>query len=150
MFAERLNFASHAVEAVRHVQVPMMGTPDSLCNLCALLLTATLCGQVTDQYNERWRSDWITSDFWHVLNFIFLCVIAFLWRPSAHATRFAYSALDGTYCSTCSLVNLFGLAMLHFCDCICGMSKDCSDVHAASSDHHWLELVIVVMSMQLA
>jgi len=53
--------------------------------------------QVVDQYNERWRSDWITSDFWHILNFVFLCVIAFLWRPSASATRFAYSALDGTY-----------------------------------------------------
>lgn len=50
--------------------------------------------KVTDQYNERWRTDWITSDFWHILNFVFLCVIAFLWRPSASATRFAYSALD--------------------------------------------------------
>lgn len=98
-----------------------------LCTLHALLLTAILRWQVTDQYNERWRSDWITSDFWHVLNFIFLCVIAFLWRPSAHATRFAYSALDGMYFSTCSL------------------SKDCSDVPAA-----WLELVNVVVSMQLA
>jgi len=89
-----------------------------MCKLCALPLTATLCGQVTDQYNERWRSDWITSDFWHVLNFIFLCVIAFLWRPSAHATRFAYSALDGMYLSTCTLVKLFGLVILHFSDCI--------------------------------
>ena len=51
--------------------------------------------QVTDQYNERWRSDWFTSDFWHILNFVFLCVIAFLWRPSANSTRFAYSALEG-------------------------------------------------------
>lgn len=51
--------------------------------------------QVTDQYNERWRSDWFTSDFWHILNFVFLCVLAFLWRPSACATRFAYSALEG-------------------------------------------------------
>ena len=116
-----------------------------LCNLCALLLTASLCGQVTDQYNERWRSDWITSDFWHVLNFIFLCVIAFLWRPSAHATRFAYSALDGMCFSTCSLVKLFGLTMLHFSDRICSMSKDCCDIHAA-----WLELVNVVASRQLA
>ena len=116
-----------------------------MCKLCALPLTATLCGQVTDQYNERWRSDWITSDFWHVLNFIFLCVIAFLWRPSAHATRFAYSALDGMYLSTCTLVKLFGVVMLHFSDCICSMSKDCSDVHAA-----WLELVNGVVSMQLA
>ena len=57
-------------------------------------LKYTAC-QVTDQYNERWRTDWITSDFWHILNFTFLCVIAFLWRPSASATRFAYSALDG-------------------------------------------------------
>ena len=51
--------------------------------------------QVTDQYNERWRSDWFTSDFWHILNLVFLCVLAFLWRPSAGATRFAYSALEG-------------------------------------------------------
>ena len=51
--------------------------------------------QVTDQYNERWRLDWFTSDFWHILNFVFLCVLAFLWRPSASATRFAYSALEG-------------------------------------------------------
>lgn len=57
------------------------------------------CMQVTDQYNERWRSDWFTADFWHILNFVFLCVLAFLWRPSASATRFAYSALEGTQTS---------------------------------------------------
>ncbi|KAL3156990.1 hypothetical protein ABBQ38_001244 [Trebouxia sp. C0009 RCD-2024] len=50
--------------------------------------------KVTDQYNEGWRWDWVTSDFWHVLNFVFLCVLAFLWRPSASATRFAYSAVE--------------------------------------------------------
>ena len=53
------------------------------------------CLQVADQYNEHWRTDWVTSDFWHVLNFAFLCVIAFLWRPSVNAQRFAYSELDG-------------------------------------------------------
>lgn len=53
-----------------------------------------LYSKVADQYNEHWRTHWVTSDFWHVLNFAFLCVIAFLWRPSANAQRFAYSELD--------------------------------------------------------
>lgn len=68
--------------------------------------------QVTDQYNERWRSDWFTSDFWHILNFVFLCVLAFLWRPSANATRFAYSAVEGM-----PLSEGCGLSILHV-DCL--------------------------------
>ncbi len=121
-----------------HVQLNMTAAPDFLSELCALPLTATLCGQVTDQYNERWRSDWITSDFWHVLNFIFLCVIAFLWRPSAHATRFAYSALDGMYLSTCTLVKLFGLVMLHFSDTImlAACLRQHSPIQARLHVHH--------------
>ena len=51
--------------------------------------------KVTDQYNEKWQFDWITNDFWHILNFVFLCIICFLWAPSAAATRYAYSELDG-------------------------------------------------------
>ncbi len=51
--------------------------------------------KVTDQYNEKWQFDWITNDFWHILNFVFLCIICFLWAPSAAATRYAYSELEG-------------------------------------------------------
>lgn len=51
--------------------------------------------QVTDQYNEKWRYDWVTSDFWYVLNFGFLCAICFLFRPSFNSTRYAYSELEG-------------------------------------------------------
>lgn len=51
--------------------------------------------KVTDQYNEKWQSDWITTDFWHILHYVFLCVICWLWAPSTNATRFAYSELDG-------------------------------------------------------
>ena len=52
--------------------------------------------KVTDQYNEKWQFDWITNDFWHILNFVFLSIICFLWAPSAAATRYAYSELEGT------------------------------------------------------
>ena len=48
---------------------------------------------MTDQYNEHWRTDWIASDFWYLLNFIFLCVVCWLFRPSQQAAR--YSDLDG-------------------------------------------------------
>lgn len=51
--------------------------------------------QVTDQYNEKWQWDWITSDFWYTLNFVFLVVICFLFRPSFNSTRYAYSELEG-------------------------------------------------------
>lgn len=51
--------------------------------------------QVTDQYNEKWQWDWITSDFWYALNFVFLVVICFLFRPSFNSTRYAYSELEG-------------------------------------------------------
>ena len=37
--------------------------------------------KVTDAYNEKWEVDWITSAFWHVLNFSLTAVICFLWRP---------------------------------------------------------------------
>ena len=49
--------------------------------------------QVTDQYNEHWRTDWIASDFWYLLNFIFLCVVCWLFRPSQQAAR--YTDLEG-------------------------------------------------------
>lgn len=47
--------------------------------------------KVTDQYNEHWQWDWITSDFWHILNLVFLCVLCFLFRPSPLSTRFSYT-----------------------------------------------------------
>ena len=62
-------------------------------------LTAHLW-QVTDQYNEHWRTDWIASDFWYLLNFIFLCVVCWLFRPSQQAAR--YSDLDGVPTASCS------------------------------------------------
>lgn len=51
--------------------------------------------KVTDQYNEHWQFDWITADFWHVLNFVFLGALCFLFRPSPLSTRFSYTDLDG-------------------------------------------------------
>jgi hypothetical protein len=43
--------------------------------------------KVTDQFNERWESDWVTGAFWHVLNFSLNVVICFLWRPSEAALQ---------------------------------------------------------------
>ncbi|KAK9846593.1 hypothetical protein WJX81_007332 [Elliptochloris bilobata] len=51
--------------------------------------------KVTDQYNLKWRWDWITADFWHVQNLFFLCIICFLFRPSFNSTRYAYSEQEG-------------------------------------------------------
>ena len=51
--------------------------------------------KVTDQYNEHWQWDWITSDFWHILNLVFLCVLCFLFRPSPLSTRFSYTDSSG-------------------------------------------------------
>ena len=51
--------------------------------------------QVTDQYNEHWRTDWIASDFWYLLNFIFLCVVCWLFRPSQQAARYALDLEGG-------------------------------------------------------
>lgn len=48
--------------------------------------------KVTDQFNERWQSDWITGAFWHVLNLAINVVICFLWRPSATSMQYAYGA----------------------------------------------------------
>ena len=62
-------------------------------------LTAAEAGrrraQVTDQYNEKWRYDWVISDFWYALNYVFLAAICFLFRPSFNSTRYAYSELEG-------------------------------------------------------
>ena len=43
--------------------------------------------KVTDQFNERWESDWVTGAFWHALNFCLNVVICFLWRPSEAALQ---------------------------------------------------------------
>jgi hypothetical protein len=48
--------------------------------------------KVTDQFNERWESDWITGAFWHALNLGLNVVICFLWRPSEAAMQYAYGA----------------------------------------------------------
>eukprot|EP00245_Coleochaete_scutata_P015196 TRINITY_DN6678_c0_g1_i1.p1 TRINITY_DN6678_c0_g1~~TRINITY_DN6678_c0_g1_i1.p1 ORF type:complete len:547 (-),score=115.02 TRINITY_DN6678_c0_g1_i1:697-2337(-) len=47
--------------------------------------------KVFDRFNERWQSDWITLAFWHVLTFVMLCIICYLWAPSQNSTRYAYS-----------------------------------------------------------
>eukprot|EP00884_Botryococcus_braunii_P004856 jgi/Botrbrau1/14371/Bobra.0014s0026.1 len=51
--------------------------------------------RVTDPANEKWQYDWILGDFWYMLNFFFLIIIAFLFRPSATSTSYAYSELEG-------------------------------------------------------
>lgn len=51
--------------------------------------------KVTDQFNERWQSDWITSSFWHILTFLLLCIICILWSPSQSSTRYAFSEDQG-------------------------------------------------------
>lgn len=47
--------------------------------------------KVSDAYNERWQSDWITSSFWYILTFALLGIICILWAPSQSSTRYAYS-----------------------------------------------------------
>lgn len=73
--------------------------------------------QVTDQYNEKWQWDWITSDFWYALNFVFLVVICYLFRPSFNSTRYAYSELEGVLFSPLSLEKMTDL------------ESDCSQGH---------------------
>mmetsp|Transcript_1135 Transcript_1135/g.2014 ORF Transcript_1135/g.2014 Transcript_1135/m.2014 type:complete len:521 (-) Transcript_1135:1470-3032(-) len=46
--------------------------------------------KVTDQFNERWQSDWITGAFWHALNLSINAVICFLWRPNEASLQYAY------------------------------------------------------------
>mmetsp|Transcript_63656 Transcript_63656/g.201285 ORF Transcript_63656/g.201285 Transcript_63656/m.201285 type:complete len:304 (+) Transcript_63656:851-1762(+) len=47
--------------------------------------------KVSDQFNERWQSDWITNAFWHVLTLAINGVICFLWAPTGSSVRYAYS-----------------------------------------------------------
>eukprot|EP00898_Chlorokybus_atmophyticus_P006929 jgi/Chlat1/7237/Chrsp58S00882 len=47
--------------------------------------------KVSDQYSERWQSEWIINAFWHMLTFGINCVICMLWAPSQNSTRYAYS-----------------------------------------------------------
>lgn len=62
--------------------------------LTLVLSLLSLPFQVTDPYNERWRFDWITGAFWVALDFSFTAAVAVMFRPSAAATRFAYSDAD--------------------------------------------------------
>ena len=72
-------------------QTPLVSShPSSPLSLSLL----PLAPQVTDPYNERWRFDWITGAFWVALDFAFTAAVAVMFRPSAAATRFAYSDAD--------------------------------------------------------
>lgn len=48
----------------------------------------------TDVFNERWQHAWIIPAFWHVLSFLLLCVICYLWAPSQNSMRFSYDASE--------------------------------------------------------
>ena len=50
--------------------------------------------KVSDAFNEKWETDWVTAAFWHVLSLGINVVICVLWRPTDAATQFAYSELD--------------------------------------------------------
>jgi hypothetical protein len=41
--------------------------------------------------DKRWDTLWAFEGMWHVIYFVVLVAIAFLWRPSANATAYAYS-----------------------------------------------------------
>ncbi|KAK6945582.1 Transmembrane protein GPR107/GPR108-like [Dillenia turbinata] len=47
--------------------------------------------KATDPFNERWKSAWIITAFWDILNFALLCVMCYLWAPSQNSQRYAYS-----------------------------------------------------------
>ncbi|KAJ3675618.1 hypothetical protein LUZ60_004660 [Juncus effusus] len=47
--------------------------------------------KATDPFSERWQSAWIITAFWHILAFLLLCVICYLWAPSQSSQRYAYS-----------------------------------------------------------
>lgn len=51
--------------------------------------------KATDPFNEKWRSAWIITAFWHILAFALLSVICYLWAPSQSSQRYAYSAEVG-------------------------------------------------------
>lgn len=107
--------------------LPPMFLVWSLYACCAFIKPhASLLLQLTDQYNLKWRWDWIIADFWcgrhvvcwlvlshtaaeirtelkvagrsrrHIQNLFFLSIICFLFRPSFNSTRYAYSELEGT------------------------------------------------------
>lgn len=48
--------------------------------------------RISDSINVYWENEWVNGAFWHMLNFLVLCGICFLWRPSQQATRFAFVA----------------------------------------------------------
>jgi len=40
---------------------------------------------------DSWRTQWMWEAFWHLLYFIILTAIAFLWRPRQNNTRYGYA-----------------------------------------------------------
>lgn len=44
--------------------------------------------KLTDAHNAAWRSDWLTSAFWHVLSFAIVVAVAHTWRPGDAVDRF--------------------------------------------------------------
>lgn len=45
----------------------------------------------SDPDNEAWETDWLTTGWWHILNFLLLAAICYLWAPSTSSARYAYS-----------------------------------------------------------
>ena len=51
--------------------------------------------KVTDSFNERWQSDWVTGAFWHVLNLALIMGICKLWQPADTAAQFGHEGYAG-------------------------------------------------------
>ena len=51
--------------------------------------------KMSDSFNERWRLDWVTGAFWHVLNLALVLGIAVLWAPTDTAAQYGWTEGQG-------------------------------------------------------
>lgn len=49
---------------------------------------------MTSSEDAMWRTWWMFQAFWHLLYFMILVAIAFIWRPVTNNTRYAYREAD--------------------------------------------------------
>lgn len=68
-----------------------------------------MIARFSDPFNEKWANDWINDAFWHVLNFVMLAVICYLWAPSQSATRYDLHSSTLSRCDV-DLISMLSLS----------------------------------------
>lgn len=90
-----------AMLGARRAAAPKLDLYTKFTNALAVAVTLSIAWigyemwyKLTDAHNAHWRSDWVTSAFWHVLSFALIAAMCATWRPGDAVEQFVRSSGD--------------------------------------------------------